>query len=280
MKLTSYLFFIGKRLFYKKKLLFLNLAIISLGFIVLGYFLVETMYLDHYKYEAKKYLKPDVEKAGVAWIPLPSTDEIDPWYSCMEEIAKSEEVECIGDWDGIWKVDCSQSPGESGKLWKKITSISKKHPHMVMEEDALAYGINYDIHMECLQIQYQLIEFFALDLYKGSLEVDQDSDKNLFYLGYNFREIPVGTVFRDGDGKEYEVAGILAKNSRLLDSDELLSGGMGESSTRSLDNVVLEVTPNEKTACHGELSLFTCKEGYSFADASNKISEIAKKYGY
>ena len=283
MKLNTYFYYINKRLFYKKKMFFFNLFIASLGLSLFDYVVMCHLVLNNYRHEAYRYARQDVEQCGAADFsasPLFSVDTKDEFVACLNEIAQTKEIQSIGSCAGISTLE---SLDDSGKgIWQQMIDISGKGPHLLVTDEYTIGLINYEKEIETLCMPPQLFSFCSYKWYQGE-EVDvQNNQKNLLYLGYNYRDVPIGTILREPEsGEEYEVAGILQKGNRMLDCESLISnaGSFQLSCSILMDNLILWIPSCDSRYCvNSSMKLFSCADGYSYEQGVEAIQRVAAKY--
>jgi ABC-type antimicrobial peptide transport system permease subunit len=104
-----------------------------------------------------------------------------------------------------------------------------------------------------------------------------DENHSMIYLGYAYKDIPVGTVYSQnyyGTTYEYEVAGILKKGQRFLSEDVLLMTTDTLQVYDNLDYAVLVVDDEEVFSGQGYIAV---KKGME-SEALALIDETAEKY--
>ncbi len=109
------------------------------------------------------------------------------------------------------------------------------------------------------------------------------NNEYLVYLGYNFRNIPVGVRFVEPETKTvFKVAGIMEKDSSILHMDSFIRNNRGFSLgvTVPMDNMVLFVMPAVFPYIDmSSTNFFSCAEGYSFEEAEQRINALSSEYG-
>lgn len=110
---------------------------------------------------------------------------------------------------------------------------------------------------------------------------DEKWDSDLwwgFYLGSNFSDIPVGTIYVQEMGvnryRVYEVIGILKKGAKFATAKVLENGDGNEyDSFLPLDNAVIRVTNGKE---HSGAWTFVPEDGVSILTAENYLKELAQ----
>ena len=291
MNLLNYLFFVRKRLLYKVIMLIFNIIIIVLAFTLLSYVFVECMYINNFKYEAIKYLNKDVNMCGTAFISLPTEPAKnieerkklnERWIKCLDEISNTDAIESIGVWDPGYPMCLSKSARDSEKIWENMISISKKNPHFFTKQELMEMGLSYDTCIDTVTVSPKVLALCNIKTTNGPIEIKDGNKRDCLYLGYNFKDVPIGTIFyNEEEKKEYEVAGILEKDARLLDGDILATNGYAQGKCSNfMDNAILHVDYSDPFTGFSSLNLFSVKDGYKLEDGEKVIKEISDKYGY
>ena len=282
MKIGNYFYYVKKRLFYKKKLLFFNVLIASLGLSILGVVFVCLLFLNNFREEAYHYISRAPSNCGVADFsssPLWSNPkEMDDFLTCLEKIAETKEIESIGSWYTT-SLALSDDSDSGDSLWQQMIDISNQHDHLL---DNDGNSINYAKKIETVCMPPQVFSFCAYKWFKGDRVEMQKNKRNLLYLGYYFKDIPLGTIFyNEENGQEYEVVGILQKGSKQIYCDSIIGnwGGVQISCADSLDNMILWVPPYDSRECiYASMNLFSCAEGYEYEDGVRAIQKVAEQY--
>ncbi|MCR5609643.1 MAG: hypothetical protein K6G26_11325 [Lachnospiraceae bacterium] len=202
-------------------------------------------------------LNENIENLGIVRVENCSDDTGSKIY---KEILKKKSI-C-----GFGELDSGGAPVFS----KEILSLQKEN---MSEDEKLTWGSNIKV----LFVSYDALPIFKYKLYKSAeLNKKQLSDENhwCLYLGYNFRDIELGTKYETGN-IIYEVAGILQEGQEWFDSQILFGVGEGD----MIQNINMN---NEIVAISGEDYLadnliFSSKDNM-FDEASDDIYKIADKY--
>jgi len=123
----------------------------------------------------------------------------------------------------------------------------------------------------------ELFDMEKIDLIEGEKSTENQSGRYQVFLGYNFREVPIGTVFKD-EYFECEVAGIMEKGTYVTDP-HLISwnlGGLTLAYKVNMDNMILMLMPEGSTA-FSIRNIFCVNEGYTFEDAVSAMEEVGRK---
>ncbi len=263
-------------MFYKPSLFLFSVIVMALGLTVFGYLSMELSFLKNYEKEAYKYIRQDKDQCGVIKFSLDEREEVIKVY---EELVEGEEIESIGDWYFSYLSSLKTKNSEED-IWKKMLEISNQHVHILESDDSNA---DYSKEIDVVMMPSQAFLFNNYKLSKGSKDTVKKTEKNLIYLGYNYRDIPIGTILYDEETKkEYEVAGVLEKNTYLLDEYSLLANwpGIQLSCINPIDNFFLVVPAyNSSDNIAYSLAFFSVSDQCSFQEGVKKIQDTFKKHG-
>lgn len=184
----------------------------------------------------------------------------------VEQLEKRKEIDTIGDWDEyvdpapalepLWTIQEENYGSEDSHMRETITGLHVQH---------------------VIGSAYNLCE---MKLSSGT-PVEQlsfaDSSVYYLYLGYGFRDIPVGTTYQV-EGYTYQVAGILRSGQTWI-KEELLFDFSYEigNAAQSCDYMVFKI-------CHQEPALsdyfwISSAEGYSIDEALTVADQVAESSG-
>ena len=274
--MSNYFYYVRKRMFYKPSLLLFSVIVMALGLTLFGYVSMFFMFLKNYEKEAYKYIRQDKDQCGVVKFSLDERDEVIKVY---EELVEGEEIESIGAWYFSYLSSLKTKNSEED-IWKKMLEISNQHVHILESDDSNA---DYSKEIDVVLMPSQAFLFNNYKLSKGSKDTVKKTEKNLIYLGYNYRDIPIGTILYDEEAKEeYEVAGVLEKNTYLLDEWTLLANwpGVQLSCINPIDNFFLVVPAyNSRKNIKHSLAFFSVSDQCSFQEGVKKIQDTFKKHG-
>lgn len=270
MSWRNYWFYIKKRLFNKRWMLYLNICVSAMAFAVLGITASILQILHYDESMIKKALGDDISKFGVirnGGDPL-LDEHIDDYFSALYH---APEIEGVGTWN-YGGFEAKETVGSETDYWQKILEIQNSH---VREFDE-----NPD-YVQLVLMPGQAFGINNLQLYSGSIEQVGENEGYLMYLGYYFKDIPLGTVFKDETyGTTYVVSGILKKNTSIVDSKTLLwnLGGLHLGSSVAMDNMILLIAPKSQRY-FSPVYFFKSADGYTYEDAARKIKEISEEFG-
>lgn len=268
--MSNYLFYIRKRLSGQRMIRLLNIIVSSLALALLCATVTIPQILLHCENTIRKSLADDLSKYGVvrngrdAMVNTNISDYIFDIYN-------SPEIDSVGTWDYAGFAPMATVNSETD-YWNQILEIQNSH---VRE-----FGDDTDY----VQFVYMLSQAFHinnLELLHGSTDQIGQNTEYLMYLGYNFRDIPVGTIFANETyGFSYVVNGIFRKNTSIVDEQDILwnLGGLKLSCSIAMDNMILVVPPCSENY-YSETYFFKCSDGYTYGEAAARIKNISEEYG-
>lgn len=267
--MSNYLFYIKKRLSGQTGIRLLNTIVSSMALTLLCIVVITPQILLHCENTIKKALGDDLSKYGVVCNGRNAISD-ENIFDYINEIYNSPEIESVGTWDyGAFAHMTTVNAGTD--YWNQILDIQNSHVKELGEDN------NY------VQFVYMLSQAFHinnLELYQGSTEQIGKNTGYLMYLGYNFKDIPVGTVFaHETYDFSYEVAGILKKNTSIVDEMVLIENvkELKFSCSIAIDNMIIVIPPCSDNY-HSEAYFFKCSDGYTYEEAAAKIKSISDKY--
>lgn len=266
--MMNYLFYIRKRINGHKWMTLLNIAVSSLALSLLVLAITIPQILNHCEYMINTTLSKDISKYGVI---RNGGDAIanENVSDYIFDIYNSPEIEGVGTWDYAGFGDLT-TQGTEVDYWQEIQKIHANH-HLEFNENP-----------EEIPFVYMLSQAYPINdlkLYCGSDEQVGTNDGWLLFLGYNFRNIPIGTIFTNDYGTSYTVEGIFRKNTKVVDEMAILwnLGGLKYSCSVTMDNMVMVIPPYSYNY-HSESYFFMCADGYSYDQAVKRINEVSEKY--
>lgn len=265
---VNYLYYIKKRLTGQKGFL-LNICVSSLALALLCIAVTMPQILRHGEKMIRDSLADDISKYGVvrngrAQVNADTTDYISDIYNAPE-------IDSVGTWF-YGAFAHLTTVGSEKNYWNDILEIQNSHVRE-FDEDPGSVQIVY--------MAGQAFRINRLELYRGNADQVGTNDGYLLYLGYHFKDIPVGTVFvNEANGISYVVAGILQKNTSIVDEQALLwnLGGLKLSCSVAMDNMVLVIAPYSDNYYSADF-FFKCSDDYTYEEAARKIKTISDQYG-
>jgi len=273
MSFGNLLYCVKKRLLRNKRLMFFGIAVSTLALTMFFYAVIWTQAFSYGKSHFDECLRQS--KARVGFIcNNNATFENQHADQYAKIISELQEVDAAGFIRG-YSLVFNENSNVGG--WGDILKIQNENS-MAYAED---YGENEYV-VQIIDVNRTLLPCFRLSLVNGTRIEDCPDDAVYVYLGYNFRNIPVGTkIQKTIDGYDTIVAGILEKGSYMLDPNFVVfnSDEMSFRYTTSMDNMVLLCKPTEAQYYQSRNILFSCAPGYSFEETTASIREISEKLG-
>lgn len=270
MTIPNYLFLIKKRLLGARWMLYFNIVVSSLAMAFLcGAAVVIPQILHHSENEIKQALADDISQFGV--IRNSGNDLYDKNLSgYISDLYHAPEIAGVGSW-AYFGFGHLETVNQEADYWNKILEIQNSHIR------------EFDESPDEVQLVYMPAYAFKinhLELYSGSDGQVGSNTGYLMYLGYHFRDIPIGTAFQNEDGTRYTVVGILQEGASIVDAQQILwnLGGLKLGCSVAMDNMVLLLPPCDKDNYFYPDYFFKCADGYAYEEAAAKIKEISEEY--
>lgn len=222
--------------------------------------------LTNYGYDnVNRTIREGVEQTGTLIIDSNKFDEqhTEELRQLQDEIFNLPEIQSIGDY------------GLTSQLYEgteELKEIQNREKKMFGQKEDLEV-----LHISSNLIQLCQAEFTESDVWK---EYEGKENYNKIYLGSNFQNIPVGTVYEcyitDDISLFYVVVGILAKDAQWIDESMIYSSEPMELSyTYSLNNMII----CEDKDVSSNIWIYTVQKENKPEDVRDKIRSIAKEYG-
>lgn len=255
--------FIGKerlRFFGEVFLLLISMAALALG-IYMG---IGGSYSEHM---LDGVLANGVSRTGTISMESIFDDDARKCKAFLEEAHGSQYIESIGQCGGF---------GTGTDNFPELAQIQKGHrKNFLDDEDTL----------EVCNISAALLQLCRVELYDGEF-IKDTSEKGAdwfgLYLGYAYKDIPVGTEYTINFGEQmvvYEVLGIFEEGERWI-ADSVLLGDL-ETNTipyEPLDYAVFLIVDNLEKPVTG-LWMFDFVEDYTYDEVEAYLLDLAEKHG-
>lgn len=265
--MINYFFYVKKRVLSNKWMQIFNIVVSSLALTLLCAAVAIPLILRHSENMIKKSLADDISKYGV--ISTSQETVMEEVSDFITEIFNSPEIDGVGTWrfGGFGSLT---TIGDTD-YWNEILKIQNSHVKEFDEDP------NY---VQVVYMSGQAFRINDLKLYSGNAEQAGYNDDCLVYLGYNFKEIPIGTVFADeASNARFVVEGVLQKNTSILKDDLLMNlGGLSLSCSVAMDNMVLIIPPCSENYLYPSF-FFKCSDGHTYEEAVERIKSISNERG-
>lgn len=246
---------------------FLSILIMALVLTMIYISLILLAGLGWGRKAVRNSLGVPMDTCGV--VDLSSNVDFEVLASFMEQACELEEVQAFGAY-GCYGLSGLIAEGNTD-YWGRMLEISNSGEKEFADEDSSV--------VQEVSMNKELFEMENIRLLEGDTDGYQKNEC-LIYLGYNFREIPVGTKFTSNTSSvRYVVAGIMEQGSRITDPDVLTinNDGLTLSYDVKLDNMILTLLPE------GELytvrNLFCAADGYTYKEAATALKKLGHKMG-
>lgn len=267
MNLYHKLHYANKRRLNNFKMGVFAVILIAAGLVMLYSSVILSEGLNYGKNAVRNSLSVPVTSCGL----MKYQDDLEPWEKCNEFVSRIyalDEIKAFGTYscNGMWGL----TDVEDTDYWKRILEIQHSG-ELEFEDDNTAV-------LQIVMMNSELFDMEKFDLIAGEKIQPDKSGRYRLFLGYNFREIPVGTEFKD-DYYQYEVAGIMKKGTYVMEP-ELLTwnlGGLKVAHKIRMDNMVLMLMPEKETL--SVLNLFCVNDGYTYEDAVTAMEKVADEWG-
>ena len=273
MKAGDYLFFIRRVFKVNPGLRWLNIVSAAFAFSLI---LISTIFVQTQIYcrnSACNSISTDLLSSGMMSNHDGYSNE--RYQDYMTAIYDSPEIDAVGYWTygASVHMDTEDLPGDP---WNEILSIQNRNVRQFNEFEGS------EEYVQVVSMERYAFRFSNIKLLSGIDETDMNNEY-LIYLGYNFRNIPVGVRFVEPKTKTiFKVAGIMEKGSSILYMDAFSqhSGGFHFGVTVPMDNMVLFAMPAvEPYITMSSVNFFSCAKGYSFEEAERRIKALSSEYG-
>lgn len=252
----------------RRMLLILALNIVCFLLFLLGLFLYEQG--NYNRNSCDKILSSGVD--GTGYLVLESNRS--------EQEFREKEMpfrEALYQYEGITAIGTVDKG--SVPYMSELQKLQKKYD---LSKTTQAYNSSGNLCMTYLEPTF--LELNPISLAKGkqvSLDMYSDEDYHYLYLGWDYREIPVGTKYRQsfdsGLTLTYEVAGIMKKGTKLVSDEIFWIDADSVVSYESMDNAIVVI---QKTA-NRDWELFGIDtKHYSMNEVRHYIKKLAAQYGY
>ena len=251
----------------KRTLLLLALNIVCFLLFLIGLFLYEQQ--NYNRNSCDKLLSSGIEGTGYLVI---ENNFFDRDY---EERGR-EFRDALYQYDGITAIGCVSTGG--APYMPELQKLQRKYDR---SRNTRVYNDSGNLCMTYFNAAFWDIN--TISLAKGrQVSVDEypDDGYNYLYLGWDYREIPVGTKYRQtfdsGFTLTYEVAGIMKKGTRIV-SEEIFDVNMNSVvSYSNMDNAIVTVSETNDV-WRGLFAIDT--KHYSMNEVRYYIKKLAAKYG-
>ncbi|MDE7422141.1 MAG: hypothetical protein K2N51_00330 [Lachnospiraceae bacterium] len=246
------------------KQLMLEFILLVSSFMLIGLVSFYGDGITYSKDSVEEIINGDISQTGELFIEIPL------WNPLMKE--SRGVMDEINDLEGVKAIGEQIIAGFEASGFEQLIEIQQQHRNY-----GISYGEEYTNSLEALFISDTLMDLCDLktvERIEGSGNTECE-----FYLGSNFSDIPVGTVFTKKLGEEtytYEVVGILEKNSYWIDPDIYTETEAGNINAKiCLDNLIVSVDKKTVSATGWTVLL---EDGASWEELTTEIMKLEDKY--
>jgi hypothetical protein len=268
MNLIQKLHYAKKRILRNWKMGAFTILIIAFAMLLLYSSMILFEGLEYGEKAVKNSISTPISSCGI--IEFQNDFDWDKLNIFIDEIYDMDEIKAIGNYE-CYGINGLTTDGDID-YWNRMLEIQNSH-ELEFEDDGS--------YMQMVMMNSELFEMENLHLIDSENRSADESGRYQIFLGYNFREVPVGTVFKDNENnREYEVVGVMDKGSYVTDP-HLISrnyGGLTLGYKVNMDNMILALIPEGKTIL-GLVNTFCVNEGYSFEDAQQAIETWGEERG-
>lgn len=274
MSLKDYLYIEKKRLFSNKISLVLNVVLSSIVIVLILFSITVPEVLSHGRKTIKQSLSKKISAYGILSNPE-TVHKNENFSTYLDQLRDLPAVESVGTWQSIALSNLKTLNSDKDYFQEILKQCNRKQKPF---EDS------HPNEVQTIIISSNSMKINQLELIKGDFVQESTSNCFQIYLGNNFKDIPVGTVFgfeKNSLNREYVVAGILSQNTTMLDLESFLQDGSSMCINYSflLDNMILLKIPEEDTGYWHLDNFFSCADGYTYQDAVNQIKELSESLG-
>lgn len=252
----------------RRMLLLLALNIVCFLLFLLGLFLYEQG--NYNRNSCDKLLSSGVD--GTGYLVLESNRSEQEFWEKEMPFRKA-----LYQYEGITAIGTVRDSGTN--LPEEVRRLQEKYDS---SENTRAYNAKGYVRVTCIEPTF--LELNPISLAKGqpiSPDISLDKDYCYLYLGWDYREIPVGTKYRQsfdsGLTLTYEVAGIMKKGTKLVSDEIFWIDADSVVSYQNVDNAI--VTIEKSAGKPWELFGIDTKH-YSMNEVRHYIKKLAAQYGY
>ena len=187
MSLTSYLFFVRKRMSSTKMTVY-SILVTTIGLTLFLFAVVFSKILGSGRESIMRCISGDIDRYAVSWIDNNTFFDRDIGNAVYQDIMDSEKIESFGVWDTIFLEIESAKYGDVDYI-SMIREIQNSNIKFMPDVNSNFFQ---GVYMPAAAFDYNRI------LVEKNTESPVDFSKRTALLGYNFRDIPLGTVIKLG----------------------------------------------------------------------------------
>lgn len=268
MKINQYIYFIKKRLF-ATRMTILSVIVTSVAFCLLILSFVFPSVLKNGRTAINKCISGRMDNYAVSTMDSESLSKGgNELLKCMID---SPYIESFGNWNSVYKefISAQKNDLEYIKLiYKEFNSNLKVYSER-------------DNKIQCVTMPFSVYYYNNIEFYE---EVDYTlvGKEKVAILGYNYKDIPIGTKLIDNRNIQYTVIGIMKKNQEIINapSIEFNTGGFNFDYTINMNNMILLVDPEIKgRAIYSKSNFISFSKDISYEKGKKVLEDIFESQG-
>lgn len=274
MSFQNYWYLVKKRIFHNKFMLILNILLSAVALFFLAFSIGMPQTASHGKRGIEKSLAKNIEFYGVMDNRSADTYQNEHIDHYLARLCEAEEIDGAGMWS-YFPLGDLQTKDAARDYWGEMVKLHNAG-RKVFREDGDSTSI------QSVMVSHNAMSISKFPLLKGEKDKEYPEEMVQLYLGYNFRDIPVGTVFSSGEGEyyfEYVVAGIMEQGSVIMDGMISDTNGFTLSYVTPVDNMIVLRMRSMDRSYFTAANFFSVAEGYTYEEAALKVKEISDQYG-
>lgn len=242
-------------------------VLICICFLLVGMAILYNAEVRYCETSAEKFLQKGIVGTGIITMDIENGSDDEKMGAFFEELYHQKYVSGIGNW----------SYGATASSWgKELAKIQGNHKYSLDNENQ-----NNVSMLEIIGTNILAFEMFDMVLAEGAYPQDLDRKENEYYiyLGAEYSEIEVGTVYQNQIGEtavSYKVAGVFEEGQKILIPQIENVTEFTKTSVYPADYAVVLVS--EKGLFDNTI-LFSCDETNQ-KEFEKKISELSQKYDF
>lgn len=266
MNLFQKLYYASKRIKSNRKMGSFAVVIMAACFVMLYSSAILFEGLDYGKNTVKNSLSVPMDSCGI--ICFQDDFDVTRATDFLGKIYELDEIKALGNYDGGFFGEL-KTEGDFD-YWNQILEMQHSGELEFEDDGETAY-------VQAVVMNSELFALQKIELITGEKLKEAEPRRWRILLGYNFREIPEGTVFKD-EMNEYEVMGVMQKGTYLTDSGilNINLGGLHMAYKINMDNLILVLVPNGEQAL-GVCNVFGVNDEYTYEDAVSAIKRVGKE---
>ncbi|MCM1234833.1 MAG: ABC transporter permease [Ruminococcus flavefaciens] len=274
MKQKHMLHYAAKRLRRNRKIQLFIMVLMAVAYVLLYCSFIFFMGMGHAEKEVEDTLNVPLSSCGMIEYQSDTVNAVDGMERAQRFTREAFALKEVG---AFGCYECGNAPlavegDRDGDCMARVLEIQSSVEKESKEEDPSA--------VKTVDMSRELFEMQDISLIEGESPENLSDDGYMpVYLGYELREIPLGTVFIYEPGNvKYRVVGIMGKGTRFADIQALLYNFEDPLPyCIDMDRRLLILVP--EGSVYGVQNLFCAADGYTYEEAAAALKELGKKEG-